>query len=36
MDIFKGQDVLEFTTRFGTDEDCKKYLSEMKWAKSYE
>ncbi|MFT5616866.1 MAG: hypothetical protein ACI85I_000080 [Arenicella sp.] len=35
MDIFKGQDALEFATWFGTDDDCKEYLSEMKWEKSY-
>jgi hypothetical protein len=35
MDIFKGQDVLEFTARFATEENCKKYLSEIKWEKGY-
>ena len=30
MDIFKGQNLLEFSDRFKTDEDCKKYLSEVK------
>jgi len=31
MDIFKGQNLLEFSDRFKTDDDCKKYLSEIKW-----
>jgi len=26
MDIFKGQNLLEFSDRFKTDEDCKAYL----------
>lgn len=30
MDIFKGQNLLEFSDRFKTDEDCKKYLADMK------
>lgn len=29
MDIFKGQNLLEFSDRFKTDDDCKKYLSEI-------
>ena len=31
MDIFKGQNLLKFTERFKTDEDCKLYLSQIKW-----
>lgn len=31
MDIFKGQEVIEFSRRFQTDLDCKKYLAELKW-----
>ncbi len=31
MDIFKGQGIIEFSQRFKTEEDCKKYLSELKW-----
>jgi len=27
MDIFRGQNLLEFSDRFKTDDDCKKYLS---------
>ena len=33
--LFKGQDLLEFAARFGTDLDCKKYLSDFKWEKGY-
>lgn len=36
MDIFKGQNLLEFSDRFKTNEDCKKYLSEVKWESGYE
>lgn len=32
-DLFEGQDLLEFAARFGSDEDCKKYLSDFKWEK---
>lgn len=35
MNIFKGQNLIEFAERFKTDEDCKKYLSELKWDKRY-
>lgn len=31
MNIFKGQNLIEFSERFRTDEDCKEYLSELKW-----
>lgn len=31
MDIFKGQNLLEFSDRFKTDLDCKQYLSVIKW-----
>ncbi len=30
MDIFKGQNLLEFSDRFKTELDCKKYLSDLK------
>ena len=29
MDIFKGQNLLEFSDRFKTDDDCKSYLAEI-------
>lgn len=35
MDIFRGQNLIEFAERFKTDEDCKEYLSKIKWADSY-
>jgi transposase-like protein len=35
MEIFRGQNLLEFTERFKTDEDCKIYLSEIKWENGY-
>ncbi len=31
MNVFKGQNLLEFSDRFKTDEDCKKYLADIKW-----
>jgi len=31
MNIFKRQRLWEFSERFQTDLDCKKYLSEIKW-----
>ena len=35
MDIFKGQNIVEFGRRFQSDLDCKKYLSEVKWSSGY-
>ncbi|HET6244523.1 MAG: IS1595 family transposase [Bacteroidetes bacterium] len=35
MDIFKGQNLIEFAEYFKTDEDCKKYLSKVKWDKGF-
>ncbi len=35
MDIFKGQNLLEFSDRFKTDLDCKEYLSVIKWKDSF-
>lgn len=35
MEIFKGQNLIEFVERFNTDEKCKEYLSEIKWSKGY-
>lgn len=35
MDIFKGQNLLEFSDRFKSDEDCMLYLSEIKWSSGY-
>lgn len=36
MDIFKGQNLLEFSDRFKTDGDCKKYLAQIKWQDGFE
>ena len=35
MEIFKGQNIIEFARRFQSDDDCKKYLSEIKWSEKY-
>lgn len=35
MDVFKGQNLLEFSDRFKTDEDCKEYLASMKSRMGY-
>lgn len=35
MDFFKGQNLIEFSEYFKTDEDCKKYLSDFKWKDGY-
>jgi transposase-like protein len=34
-DLFKGRDLLEFAAHFGSDNDCKIYLSDFKWEKGY-
>ncbi len=35
MEIFKGQNLLEFSDRFRTDTDCKEYLSFLKSQSGY-
>lgn len=35
MEIFKGQNLLEFSAAFKTDDDCKSYLSDIKWEDGY-
>ena len=35
MNIFKGQNLLEFSDRFKTELDCKEYLSELKDKTTY-
>ncbi|MBT8244101.1 MAG: IS1595 family transposase, partial [Winogradskyella sp.] len=35
MNIFKGQNLLEFSDRFKTDLDCKEYLSGLKDKAAY-
>lgn len=36
MKMFKGQNLLEFAEAFKTDENCKEYLSKIKWKNGYE
>ncbi len=36
MEIFKGENLVSFTERFKTDEDCKQYLADIKWKDGYE
>lgn len=36
MELFQGQNLLEFAERFKTDLDCKEYLSEIKWKDEFE
>ena len=31
MELFKEQNLTEFSERFKTDENCKEYLANMKW-----
>jgi len=35
MELYQGQNLLEFVDRFKTDEECKEYLSEYKWENGY-
>jgi len=35
MNIFKGQNLLEFVAYFNTNEKCQEYLSEIKWSEEY-
>jgi hypothetical protein len=35
MEIFKGQNLLEFSDRFKSDQDCKEYLASLKWKDEY-
>jgi hypothetical protein len=35
MEIFKNQNFLEFAERFKTDENCKEYLSNIKWNQEF-
>lgn len=35
MNIFKGQNLLEFAERFKMDLDCKEYLGQIKWKEGY-
>lgn len=33
--MFKGEDLLSFTDKFQTDEDCLRYLAKIKWDEGY-
>ena len=35
MDIFKGQNLQEFSDWFKTDLDCREYLWKIKWKDSF-
>ena len=35
MDLFTGQNLLEFAERFKTDENCKEYLANYKWEQGF-
>jgi transposase-like protein len=35
MDLFTGQNLLEFAEHFKTDENCKEYLANFKWKSSF-
>ena len=35
MELFKGQNLLEFAEHFKTDNNCKEYLSEIKWEEGF-
>jgi len=36
MELFKGQNLIEFTERFKTDINCKEYLATIKWETGFE
>ena len=36
MDLFNGQNLLEFSDRFKTDMDCKEYLANFKWENGFQ
>lgn len=35
MELFQGQNLIEFTERFKTDEDCRLYLAHFKWSEGF-
>lgn len=35
MDIFKGQNIIEFSERFNSDITCKEYLANIKWEEGF-
>ena len=36
MNIFKGQNLLEFTGWLKTDKDCKGYFTDIKWKDGFQ
>jgi hypothetical protein len=36
MDLYAGQNLLDFTVWFKTDENCKEYLANFKWENGFE
>lgn len=36
MELFTGQNLLEFSDRFKTDESCKEYLADFKWQDGFQ
>ena len=36
LNIFKGQNLIEFSDRFKTNEECKKYIAEINWKGGFE
>jgi hypothetical protein len=36
MELFTGQNLLEFSDRFKTDESCKEYLANFKWQDGFQ
>ena len=36
MDVFQGQNLLEFSEHFKTDDNCKEYLANIKWKNGFE
>lgn len=35
MEIFKGEELIQFMNRFPTDESCLKYLADIKWENGF-
>ncbi len=36
MELFRGQNLIEFSKRIKTDKDCKEHLVKIKWKKGYD
>ena len=36
MELFSGQNLLEFSDRFRTDKNCKEYLADFKWKNGFQ